>query len=118
MTEINLSEFYESLVKLVKSFEQKNTLLKIQPDLDANIIRIYGEKTDSVALANAGLEEIFELAYTTAEHHPYWNFIFNSSQMLKIVLDKWNDKLTNEDLDEISWNVDEIKNTVKKLEEK
>ncbi|MBI3623695.1 hypothetical protein HY212_06485 [Candidatus Pacearchaeota archaeon] len=59
-----------------------------------------------------------ELAYTTAEHHPYWNLIFNSSQILKIVLEKWNDNLTKEELDEISWNVDEIKNTARKLEEK
>jgi hypothetical protein len=53
MSETNFSEFYESLVKLAKSFEQKNTLLKIQPDLEANIIRICGEKTDSLALAKA-----------------------------------------------------------------
>ncbi|MBI1829626.1 MAG: hypothetical protein HY222_02445 [Thaumarchaeota archaeon] len=59
-----------------------------------------------------------ELAYTTAEHHPYWSLIFNSSQILKIVLEKWNDNLTKEELDEISWNVDEIKNTARKLEEK
>ncbi len=118
MSETNFSEFYESLVKLAKSFEQKGTLLKIQPDLEANIIRIYGEKTDSLGLANAGLEEISELAYTTAEHHPYWNLIYNSSQILKIVLEKWNDNLIKEELDEISWNADEIKNTSRKLEEK
>ena len=115
MSEVSFSEFYESLVKLAKSFEQKNTLLKIQPDLEANIIRIYGEKTDSLTLAKIGLEEISELAYTTAEHHPYWNLIYNSSQILKIVLEKWNDNLTKEELDEISWNADEIKNTSKKL---
>ncbi len=118
MSETNFSEFYESLVKLAKSFEQKSILLKIQPDLEANIIRIYGEKTDSLALAKVGLEEISELAYTTAEHHPYWNLIYNSSQILKIVLEKWDDNLTKEELDEISWNTDEIKNTSRKLEEK
>ena len=118
MTEIPFYEFYDSLVKLAKSFEQKNILLKIHPDLDANIIRIYGEKTDSLTLAKVGLEEISELAYSTAEHHPYWNLIYNSSQILKIVLEKWSGNLTKEELDEISWNADEIKNTSKKLEEK
>jgi hypothetical protein len=118
MSEISFFEFYESLVKLAKSFEQKNILLKIHPDLEANIIRIYGEKTDSLTLAKVGLEEISELAYATAEHHPYWNLIYNSSQILKIVLEKWSDNLTKEELDEISWNADEIKNTSKKLEEK
>jgi hypothetical protein len=118
MSEIPFADFYESLVKLAKSYEEKNLLVKIQPDLKANIIRIYGEKTDSLVLAKTGLEEIFELAYTTAEHHPYWNLIYNSSQILKIVLEKWNDNLTKEELDEISWNADEIKNTARKLEEK
>ncbi|MGI0026686.1 MAG: hypothetical protein ACREAD_02455 [Nitrosopumilaceae archaeon] len=118
MSEIPFAEFYESLVKLAKSFEEKNLLVKIQPDLEANIIRIYGEKTDSLALAKTGLEGISELAYATAEHHPYWNLIFNSSQILKIVLEKWDDDLTKEELDEISWNADEIKNTAKKPEEK
>ena len=118
MSEVKFSEFYESLVKLVKSFEQKNMLLKIQPDLEANIIRIYGEKTDSLALAKAGLEGISELAYTTAEHHPYWNLIYDSSQILKLVLEKWNDNLTKEEFNEISWYADEIKNAIRKLEEK
>lgn len=118
MSDALFSEFYESLVKLAKSFEQKNMLLKIQPDLDANIIRIYGEKTDSLALAKAGLEGISELAYTTAEHHPYWNLAYSSSQILKLILEKWIDKLTKEELDEISWYADEIKNATRKLEEK
>jgi hypothetical protein len=118
MSETPFAEFYESLVKLAKSFEEKDLLIKIQPDLEANIIRIYGEKTDSLALAKIGLEGISELAYTTAEHHPYWSLIFNSSQILKIVLEKWHDNLTKEELDEILWNIDEIKNTARKLEEK
>ena len=118
MSDPQFSEFYESLIKLAKSFEQKNMLLKIQPDLEANIIRIYGEKTDSLALAKAGLEGISELAYTTAEHHPYWNLAYASSQILKLVLEKWNDKLTEEELDEISWYADEIKNATRKLNEK
>ena len=86
--------------------------------MEANIIRIYGEKTDSLTLAKIGLDEVSELAYVTAEHHPYWNLIFTSSQILKIVLDKWNEDLTNDELHEISWNADEIKNTSRKLEEK
>ena len=118
MSEALFSEFYESLVKLAKSFEQKNMLLKIQPDLEANIIRIYGEKTDSLSLAKMGLEGISELAYTAAEHHPYWNLAYNPSQILKTVLEKWNGKLTKEELDEISWYADEIKNVSRKLEEK
>lgn len=118
MTDSTFSDFYNSLLKLAKSFEEKNTLLKIQPDLDANIIRIYGEKTDSLELAKAGLEDVSELAYATAEHHPYWNLIYNASQISKLALEKWNDQLTKEELDEISWCVEELKNSCTKLKEK
>jgi len=118
MTGAKFSDFYESLLKLAKSFEDKDMLMKIQADLDTNIIRIYGEKTDSIARAKLGLEEVSELAYTTAEHHPYWNLLYNSSQISKLVLEKWDDTITNEELDEISWQVEELKNTTKKLKEK
>ena len=118
MTKTQFSELYESILKLAKSFEDKNMLMKIQADLDANIIRIYGEKTDSVARAKLGLEEVSELAYTTAEHHPYWNLLYNSSQISKLVLEKWDDTITNEELDEISWQAEELKNATKKLKEK
>ena len=118
MTDSTFSDFYKSLLNLAKSFEEKNTSLKIQPDLDANIIRIYGEKTDSLERAKAGLEEVSELAYATAEHHPYWNLIYNASQISKLALEKWNDQLTQEELDEISWCTDELKNTSMKLKEK
>ncbi len=118
MTQTGFSEFHESLVKLAKSFEEKNLLIKIQSDLDANVIRIYGEKTDSLARAKSGLEEVSELAYTTAEHHPYWSLIYNSSQISKLALEKWEGELTKEELEEILWHADELKNTSTKLKEK
>ena len=117
MTNETFSDFYKALLELVKSFEEKNTL-KIQPDLEANIIKIYGEKTDSLVRAKTGLEEVSELAYSTAEHHPYWSLIYNASQISRLALEKWNDQLTQEELDEISWCTDELKNASAKLKEK
>lgn len=110
-------DFYKLLLDLAKSFEEKNSL-KIQSDLEANIIKIYGEKTDSLERAKAGLEEVSEIAYSTSEHHPYWNLLYNASQISKLALEKWNDELTKEELDEISWCSDELKNTSAKLKEK
>ena len=107
----DFSKFYESLLELVKSFEKKNVLVKLNPDLDSNIIRIYGERSNGLALAKTGLEEIEELALTTAEHHPYWSLLYNCSQILKIVLEKWSDTLSEEEIKEILWYIDEIKNS-------
>lgn len=118
MTDPTFSDFYNSLLDLSKSFEEKNLQLKIEPDLDANIVKIFGEKIDSISRAKTGLEDLAELAYTTAEHHPYWSLIYHSSQISKIALDKWDDDLTKEELDEIEWSVDELKNNCKRLKEK
>ena len=107
----DFSTFHESLLEMVKSFEKKNVLVKLNSDPDSNIIRIYGERSNGLALAKTGLEEIEELALTTAEHHPYWSLLYNSSQILKIVLEKWNDKLTEDEIKEILWYVEEIKNS-------
>jgi hypothetical protein len=71
MTEPSFTDFYRSLMDLVKTFEEKNTILKVEEDLALNIIRIFGEGVDSVSRAKNGLEEVVELSYTTAEHHPY-----------------------------------------------
>ena len=51
--------------------------------------------------AKIGLEDVSELAYTTAEHHPFWGLLYHCSQISKIALEKWDDNFTKEELDEI-----------------
>jgi hypothetical protein len=117
MTNKTFLEFYQSLLDLVNSYENKNIMLKVQEDLKANIIRIFGENIDSLSLAKNGMEGVSELAYTTAEHHPYWALLYYCTQIGTLCLDKWKDELTKEELDEIEWSIDELKNTCKKLKE-
>ena len=117
MPEKTFSDFYESLLQLVKSYEEKNTMLRVEENLESNIIRIYGEKIDSLSRAKNGIEDVAELAYTVAEHHPYWGLLYNCTQIAKIALDKWDDNLSKDELDEIDWSLDELKNTCKKLKE-
>jgi hypothetical protein len=117
MSEKTFSDFYKSLLELVKSYEDQNTMLKVEENLDSNIIRIYGEKINSLSRAKNGIEDVAELAYTVAEHHPYWGLLYNCTQIAKIALDKWDDNLSKDELDEINWSIDELKNTCKKLKE-
>jgi len=117
MSEKTFTDFYQSLLELVKTFENKKTFLKVEEDLELNIIRIFGENIDSLSLAKKGIEDVSEQAYTTAEHHPYWALLYHCTQIGKISLDKWNEELTKEELDEIEWSIDELKNTCKKLRE-
>ncbi len=117
MSEKTFSDFYKSLLELVKSYEDQKTMLKVEENLDSNIIRIYGEKINSLSRAKNGIEDVAELAYTVAEHHPYWGLLYNCTQIAKIALDKWDDNLSKDELDEIDWSIDELKNTCKKLKE-
>ena len=118
MAEPSFTDFYRSLLDLVKTFEEKNTILRVEEDLALNIIRIFGEGVDSVSRAKNGLEEVVELSYTTAEHHPYWALLYNCSQISKSILEKWNDELTEEDLSEIRWMISELENSCNKLKNK
>ena len=108
-------DFYKELQTLVKSYKDNDTMIKIESDLESQIIRIFGEKMNSLGRAKNGLADASELAFTTAEHHPYWNLLYPACQIAKIVLDKWESDLTKEELDEISWSIDELKNSCQKI---
>ena len=41
----------------------------------------------------------------------------NCSEISKTVLEKWNDKISSEEMDEIKWHIKEIENSCKKLED-
>ena len=117
MTNNSFSDFYSSLLELVKSYEDKNTMLKVEKDLESNIIRILGEDINSLSRAKNGLDDVAELAYTAAEHHPYWGLLYHCAQIAKTSLDKWDDDISKDELDEIEWSIAELKNVCKKLKE-
>ncbi|KAG2478230.1 MAG: hypothetical protein NPMRTH1_670012 [Nitrosopumilales archaeon] len=110
-------DFNDLLLELVKIFEEK-TQLKVESDLESNIIKIFGENIDSLSKAKNGLDDITELAYTVAEHHPYWNLLYQCAQISRTILDKWKDDLSKEELEEIEWSIKELEHSCKKLKEK
>ena len=73
---------------------------------------------DPVSRAERALYDIQELADSTAEHHPYWVLLYNCSQISKSILEKCNDELTEEDLNEIRWMISELENSCNKLKNK
>lgn len=103
----DFAKLYESLTNLANASELKNLFLKINADLESEIIRIYG-RSSALERAKFGLGELEELAYDTAEHHPYWKLLYDCSQILKIVLEKWNEDLTTEEINEIRWHANKI----------
>ena len=117
MSNPTFSDFYKSLLQLVKTFEEKNTMLKVEEDLALNIIKIFGEKSDSVSRAKNSLEDVVELSYATAEHHPYWALLYNSSLISKAILEKWDNDMTEEVFSEVQWLVSELQNSCDKLKD-
>jgi hypothetical protein len=91
---------------------------KVGVDRDAGIIRIYGEGSDYIRRASSGLEEMLELAYTTAEHHPYWAVLYHAAEISKVALEKWESELTADQISEMSWRCDEIKMALDRLARK
>jgi hypothetical protein len=107
--------FYQDLLEFTKKYEQQNIPLKIEKDLDNDIIKIFGEKITSLGRAKNGLNDVTELAYATAEHHPYWNLLYNCSEIANCVLDKWRDSLTAEDLSDIDWALKKLNQSLEKI---
>ena len=110
--------FYHDLLDFVKKYEKQNSPLKIEKDLENDIVKIFGERISSLARAQNGLNEVAELAYTTAEHHPYWNLIYNCSEITNSVLDKWRSSLSEEDISDIEWAIKELNETLDKIKNK
>jgi hypothetical protein len=110
-------EFYNDLVILAEKYEKQNVSIKIENDSDNDIIKIFGEKITALARAKNGLNDATELAYATAEHHPYWNLLYNSSEIANTVLEKWKGKISKQDIDEIEWAIKELTQTLEKIKE-
>ena len=109
--------FYQDLLEFTKKYEQ-HISLKIEKDLDNDIIKIFGEKITSLARAKNGLNDIAELAYATAEHHPYWNLLYNCSEIASSVLEKWKESLSADDFSDIDWAIKELNHSLEKLKNK
>jgi len=110
--------FYQDLLDLTKKYEQQHVPLKIEKDLENDIIKIFGEKITSLARARNGLNDVTELAYATAEHHPYWNLLYNCSEIANNVLEKWRDSLSAEDISDIDWALKKLNQSLEKVKNK
>ncbi len=114
----NFENFYDDLLDLAKKYQQQNIPLKIENDLENDIVKIFGEKITSLARAKNGLNDVAELAYATAENHPYWNLLYNCSEIASSVLEKWKESLSADDLSDIDWAIKELDQSLEKIKNK
>jgi len=114
----SFENFYHDLLELLQKYESMNIPLRLEKDLENEIVKIFGEKITSLTKAQNGLNDVTELAYTTAEHHPYWNLIYNCAEITNSVLENWKGQLTEDDLNDIAWSLKEINQTLEKIKTK
>jgi len=75
---------------------------------DSNFTQLVKEVADLV-------DKMAELSYATAEHHPYWKLLYSCVEISRIVLERWNDEISTDDVDEIRWMISELQNSLNKL---
>lgn len=99
----NVDDFYRDLSELVRQYELRGLALKVEGDIGSGIVKVCDQRITPLARALAGLNDVAELAHTTAEHHPYWQALSGCSDIAAPILERWNDSLSAEDVSEIDW---------------
>jgi hypothetical protein len=112
----SIDRILDATKAVLEELQKQNIFFKVSVDRDASIVRIYGEDSHYIKRASSGLGEVLELAYTTAEHHPYWAILYNGTEICKAALERWNSDLTADQISEISWRCDEIKMALGRME--
>ncbi len=75
---------------------------------DSDFTQLVKDVTDLV-------DKMAELSYTAAEHHPYWKLLYSCVEISRIILERWNDEISTDDVDEIRWMISELQNSLNKL---
>jgi hypothetical protein len=104
----------KSIVEL--SIEDEGVSVKIGTGVDSGIIKIYTQDTDILKRASSGLFDLLELSYSTAEYHPYWAILYNATEILKTILDKWQLDFNKDEIIDMSWRIDEMKSALHKID--
>jgi hypothetical protein len=111
----DISIITERLRPILEGLNNDNISTKLFTDTEAGIIKIYSKEYNIVKKASAGLSEILELSYGTAEHHPYAIILYHTAEILKNILDVWDSNLSQEQISELSWRSTEIKACLDRL---
>lgn len=106
---MTMQEIYEQLQELVR---RHGGDFRVRYDPDRQTVCVYGPEVTPLARARTGAEDIAELAQDTSEHHPYWKILYDCSQISAVVLERWNDDLTDGDLEEMKWSVDRLADSI------
>lgn len=115
-TEIDpLKTLSQEVRLLLDSVKAKGIITTLNVDEENGIVWIYSNNTNELKRALSAVSEILDLAYSTTEHHPYSLLLYHSTEILRSVLDAWEDTLTADELSEIVWRIDEIRSNIDRI---
>jgi hypothetical protein len=100
---------------LLDSVKAKGIITTLNVDEENGIVRIYSNNTNELKRALSAVSEILDLAYSTTEHHPYSLLLYHSTEILRSILDAWEDTLAADRLSEIAWRIDEIRSNIDRI---
>lgn len=113
----SIDTLYEKIKSMVElSNVDEGVSVKIVTDTDSGIIKIYSQDADIIKRASSALYELLELSYSTAEHHPYWEILYNATEILKTTLDKWDSDFSKNEIDDMSWRIDGMRTALHRVE--
>ena len=98
-------DFLHDLDDLVQEHAGHGLALRMETDAKGGIAKIFSENATSLIRASNGLADAVDLAHTAAEHHPLWSLLDSSAEISATVLEKWNDDLSVQDVEEIKWRI-------------
>jgi len=107
---------YNTICSVVAILEDEGINIQTKFEKDSGYVGLYTSNTTILKRAKNGIKELLELSYSTAEHHPYWNIIYNTSEIAKTTLDNWDENISHDQIKEMLWRNEEIKNILNRLE--
>ena len=113
---LEFETIYKKILSLVNELKNEGIDVKLEVEKESGFLGLYTSKYTTLENAKNGLKHVLELSYTTAEHHPYWNMLYNASEIINIVLDSWHNDFNDDQIKEMFWRNNEIKYNLTKLE--
>jgi hypothetical protein len=107
---------YNTICSVVAILEDEGINIQTKFEKDSGYVGLYTSNTTILKRAKNSIKELLELSYSTAEHHPYWNIIYNTSEIAKTTLDNWDENISHDQIKEMLWRNEEIKNILNRLE--
>ena len=82
---------------------------------DADIACLYGPNASPLHRAVHGLGHIEEMAYTAAEHHPYYRLLNGITEAARVLLDRWDGTIGPEDADHMRWSISNVSDALDRM---